>query len=147
MGGVWEGFGKGLGRFGRILKGLGAFCALLELFARFCMYFQIFVAFFHILDQSSQAKPCFPFSSLRLRASTALKHFRSSRSLLRQVSQVGLVGTFLAFFFQLFFLTPLLIRFSSVLEWFWRPSWPRKSIFGEFFGTFFGHAYLKAFFA
>ena len=85
MGGVWEGFGKGLGRVGRILKGLGAFHALLELFIRFCMYFQIFVAFFYIFDQSSQAKPSFRFSSLRLRASTALKLFRSSRSLLRQV--------------------------------------------------------------
>ena len=55
LGGVWEGFGRGLGRFGRILRGLGGFYALLEFFARFCMYFSAFFAFLHIFDQSSQA--------------------------------------------------------------------------------------------
>ena len=89
LGGFWEGFGWGLGHFGRNLRDLGAFGALLELFARFCTYFYIFLAFLHIFDQSSQAKPCFTFSSLRLHASTALKHFRSSRSLLRQVLHRG----------------------------------------------------------
>ena len=39
LGGVWEGFGKGLGHFGRILRDLGALWALLWLFARFCKHF------------------------------------------------------------------------------------------------------------
>ena len=103
LGGVGEGLGRDLGRVGWILRGLRAIWALWGLFARFCMYFQAFYAILHILDQSSHAKPCFTFSSFRLHASTAQIIFRSSRSLLRQVSSVGLVGTFFALFFELFF--------------------------------------------
>ena len=116
LGGVGEGLGRDLGRVGWILRGLRAIWALWGLFARFCMYFQAFYAILHILDQSSNAKPCFTFSSFRLHASTAQIIFRSSRSLLRQVSQVGLVDTFLALFFELFFN----IDFDTIFLRFWR---------------------------
>ena len=45
LGGVWEGFGEGLGRFGWILRGLGPLWALLGLSARFCAYFPAFYTF------------------------------------------------------------------------------------------------------
>ena len=102
LGGVGEGLGRDLGRVGWILRGLRAIWALWGLFARFCMYFQAFYAILHILDQSSQAKPCFTFSSFRLHASTAQIIFRSSRSLLRQVSQVGSCWHFFGIFFEFF---------------------------------------------
>ena len=104
-------------RFGRILTGLAALWALLGHFARFCMYFAAFCAFLVIFDQANQAKPCFTFSRSRMRASTTLKRFRSSRSLLRQV-----------------------------LEGVGRPIRLPKSIFGVLFPRFFRYLYFGVIF-
>ena len=141
----WEGLGKDLGRFGWILRGLRAIWALWGLFARFCMYVQAFYAILHILDQSSQAKPCFTFSSFRLHASTAQIIFRSSRSLLRQVSQVGSCWHFFGSFFQVFFLTSFLQVFSSILEGFGGQNCSQNRFLERFLGCFLGTLILERF--
>ena len=134
--GFWEGLGRDLGRFGWILRGLRAIWALWGLFARFCMYFQAFYAILHILDQSSQAKPCFTFSCLRLHAPTVIICFRSSCSLLRQIVLLGSSWHFLGIF-PVFFLTSNFDRIFFDFGKFWKPKCVPKSVFGKVFcGTF-----------
>ena len=104
--GFGEGFGMGLGGFGRVWEPFGrswglllafakrlaafwlrvaAFCYFGLLWAVFCTFSLVLAAFAAFAYVFACSCCCGPCSHLWLHASTTLLRFRSSRSLLRQV--------------------------------------------------------------
>ena len=120
-----------------------AFCFWFCCFGCCCFLLLLPLPCFSCLPLLRLAFSCFP---LLVKAFTALIHFRASRSLLRQVSQVGLVGAFFAYFFESF----VNIDFDTIFLRFWMglggQNASQNQFLESFLGCLFGTIILEPFF-
>ena len=147
--GFWEGFGRGLGRILDVLEGFwevwGHFGLSWGSLLGFACVFEHFMHFYVFFDWSSQAKPCFIFSSLRLHVSITLIPFRSSRSRAKTGFPNGFALAFFSGFFRVFFQYRFFIDFSSILDGFGGQNCSQNRFLDSFLGCFFGTLILDNF--